>query len=107
MDQEKLTQHQPEFEVVDLVSTESLDSGSDNECMEDCDVESEFVHESRRWLRYSSHYRELFEQFYDDARRGQVPETDVVERPRDEVVDNWIWELMDHDIRHLEDYMDE
>jgi len=104
MDQEKLTQHQPEFEVVDLVSTESLDSGSDNECMEDYDVESEFVQESRRWLRYACHYRELFEQFYDDARRGQVPKTDVVERPRDEVVDNWIWELMDHDMRHLEDY---
>ena len=102
----KITQHQPEPEIADLSCTESLDDYSDDSDMEGCNVESEFSQASRRWLRYANHYHDLFEQFYDDARGGQVSKNFSDERTRDEVVEEWIWKVMEHDMKHLEDYME-
>lgn len=101
---EKITEHQPDFESADLSCSESLDSYHSDSDVENSEVLSEFVQASRRYLQYSDHYRQLFEQFYDDARGGQVPKVYTDERAREEVVEEWIWKIMDHDMRHIAFY---
>ena len=94
-------------QTIDLTSTESMSLDSDSIDSRSDGGESEFVESSRRYLRYACHYHELLCEFWKQARGGDVHSSPVDTKGMDEMVEDWIWKLMDHDLRHLEDYMEE
>jgi len=98
-----ITQHQPSLEVIDLTSDESIDSVSSSDPREDEDMDTDFVEAGRRFLWYSNHYRELLERFHIESCELQLHALDegaaTYTADSETLVDNFIWKLMDNDLR--------
>lgn len=105
-----ITNNQPTIEVVDLTSDESDDSLSGDASMEGEPIESEFVSASIRYHRYLSQYHDLFSNFLEDACGLHMSAMDGCidnwETTANAMIERWIYEIMDLDLRNHMD-MDE
>jgi len=98
-DNEQITEHQPDIEVVDLTCSESM---SDMSCGSDEHSDggdSDFVQSSRCYIRYAEHFHDLLVEFYNDARHGNMLKDGDEQNWMDQTIEEWIWKLIDNDLR--------
>ena len=102
-----ITDHQPPIEDSDLVADESLDSSSDTYPVANDPTESIYCASARRYLAYRRQYFSLFNRFLSDAYEFFLSRVDGkcldVEEARYELVEHWLWAIMDSDLELSKD----
>ena len=102
---EPITEHQPI--VLDSLSDDDMDSCSSSDGNMDGDIDPSMGQELRRYTWCRAHYVELLERFLTDACELQLRAMDEGTSDWAEVsaslVDDYIWKLMDHDLKSLEE----
>lgn len=101
---DRITEHQPQ--VVDLTASDSSVSSFDSDEQRGNDMETEFFTSARRYLWYRNHFLELLDRLVTDACELQLHAFEygstTFEQDKENLVDNYLWKLMDNDLRNYQ-----